>query len=303
MEALQIFLREKNEKAEKYEKEIDSIIEETDSDDEETLKRIRKLIQSLQHEVVGQLKIEIDKGHWGAIWSPKLLAAVKETIDEMTKRYHKELEDFAQKRYSSSIHRVDSTVKAGITIGPNVGKPSEHEVVLAARIKPSLISGYNAAAKEKLGFIISKHILSGNAPQKLIDELSQNIDTRGTPFHNIRYRAEIIARTETSRIRNAAAVRRMLDHADRDPKSNLKAQLIVAKSKTGPCEECTKLWEDAPEGSGVWPLRHKDFPHLPAHVSCRCCMIPYFEEVSPRPRHPKMRNAKLKKVLASKDEK
>jgi len=145
--------------------------------------------------------------------------------------------------------------KGGIPIAYE-GPPIEQAISYAERHCAMLVTQMDVQTKHRLAQVVSEGIKN----KRGVPGLARDI--RGEFRHMRRYRAEMIARTET----NDALSQAFMDRAH-DMKIEGKEWVTAA-----PCEICAEN-----EAEGVVPIDHvfsSGHERPPAHPNCRCALAP-----------------------------
>jgi len=122
-----------------------------------------------------------------------------------------------------------------------------------------LIKGLSEETKKALAFQLREGIIKGESITKLTERVREVID-------DTKWKAERIARTESTRVFNAAAI-------DRYQKAGLKKWKWYAAVDERTCPICGAKHEK------VFSVGD---PTPPAHPNCRCTTLPYFEPEKPK---------------------
>lgn len=145
----------------------------------------------------------------------------------------------------------------GISLGmvPQDALFAMHEHVL------TLAGDVTAELANRIKGEVMRGILSGGSVQKVAKRVvGTGITTKGTPFRKAINRAEVIVRTETTRVFNLSTIERWKPHTE------IVGFQWSAYMDKRTCPECAAL-----DGQ-YWPKGQEQVP--PLHPSCRCCLVP-----------------------------
>ena len=250
--------------------------------------KAQALVAEMQHLLVGRLHVSAnptDSQIWAAHRAKLILHAVNDVVERYSKRFGVLLGKSVEDAYRDGADRTEELTRLSGAAW-NLPAISEHEINIAARYSPDLIRGYDDYAKEKLGDVIKRFTLTGRPPAELMAELAGRIDTRGTPFHSIAYRAEIITRTEMARVAEMGSQARMLDFVQEFPDAGMQQIHLLSERA---CDDCQGAFDASPNGDGVWDVGDDGAPVFPLHPNCLCSMAPYFEGLSRKPERESIR--------------
>ena len=244
--------------------------------------KAQALVQEMQHLLVGRLHVganPTDSQIWAAHRAKLILHAVNDVVERYSKRFGVMLGKSVEDAYRDGAARTEELTRLSGAAW-NLPAISEHEINIAARYSPDLIRGYDDYAKGKLGDVIKRFTLTGRPPAELMAELAGRIDTRGTPFHDVAYRAELITRTEMARVAEMGSQARMLDFVREFPDAGMQQIHLLSERA---CDDCQAAFDASPNGDGVWDVGDEEAPVFPLHPNCLCSMAPYFEGLSRNP--------------------
>ena len=263
---------------ETYQQRIRAIVETAqDALDDSELPRARAIISEMQAMVLGRLhQAGVDNERlWAAHREKLALNAIDTVISDYADRFGKQLGKSLGTAYHSGAGTVDDGVSLVVS---DWAKPtiSTQEIAIAARYKPSLIRGMDEYAHDVIGRAIVTHMRTGRSPGDLMKHLAASITTQGTPFRSVAYRAELITRTEMSRVANMGAQARMLEFSRANPDAGMRQQMILSEDA---CDDCQAVWASAENGDGIWDVGDPDAPELPdsTHANCRCSLGPWLD--------------------------
>ena len=278
---------------------LNDILADSDSVDTESIQRTQDLLNKMQDSVVGRLHRM--QSQYSVRHLTKIKSAVDEIVDSYSNDFDKLLQQLGPKSYDVGLQTVDSIVGL-VGLNAPLSVITKTDVKIAAKIKPALIKGYSDYAKSKIGLYINSSSLTGVSVSEMIGTLSKSIDTRGTPFHSVAYRAEVIARTENSRIKAYSIDARMQQFVKEYPSFGMSQQMVLATTPNGPCELCMDEFDSAPDGDGVWPVGSEAAPELPRHPCCFCNLVPYFAGLSTKSKSPRTIDSDLADAIGNDDE-
>ena len=279
MRRLRLVESPRSEEVRAYQARVKAIVEDSQKALEgHDLDRARQLVADMQTFLLGKLTVantkDTDAGRWDAFRLKGMKAALEHTIEKYGKDFATHLGTATETGYRAGVERTDRVLDvAGAPIGlPGI---SPHEIVIASKYSPDLIRGYDSYAKQIIGDTITKFVRSGRGFTELMSELKGTIDTRGTPFHSVAYRAELITRTEMQRIAEIGSQSRAKQFNDDNPEFQAKQGMLLQGNgrANSPCDECREIYDSAPYPGGLWDIGDPDFPDLPVHPNCLCCSI------------------------------
>ena len=274
MQRLRLVESPRSEEVRAYQAKVKAIVEESQKALEgHDLDRARQLVADMQTFVLGKLAIQntkdTDAGRWDAFRLEGMKAALEHAIDKYSNDFDIHLKGATETGYRAGVERSDRILDVA---GAPIGMPgiSPHEIAIAAMYKPDLIRGYDSYAKEKIGATITKFVRTGRGFTELMGELKGSIDTRGTPFHSVAYRAELITRTEMQRVAEMGSQARAKQFSSEFPEFGAKQGMLLQGSgrANSPCDECREIYDSAPYPGGLWDIGDPDFPDLPVHPNC-----------------------------------
>ena len=129
----------------------------------------------------------------------------------------------------------------------------------------SELDGITDAVAQEVRRELADGLIEGVGSEELAGRLNDRVDAIGMT------RARTLARTETVRAHNEAALARYERHGVEEVETVV--ELLTAEDARV-CEECEALSETGgPNNDGTWPI---DEAHnvLPVHPNCRCTFVP-----------------------------
>lgn len=167
---------------------------------EDGLARVLRTLRALQEDIrltLSGLPSEFDAG-----FLPELQREVSRSIV----RWASAAEETAGSTWADAARRAGEMVtgplrKAGIGIGDVVISDATVRALVDGSI--DLIAGLSASAENGILDSITRGVLGGLSPSGVMAEIGEQLTDPG-PFRAVRFRAEVIMRTETGRIHSVA---------------------------------------------------------------------------------------------------
>jgi hypothetical protein len=281
-----------------YQREIHALIDSSTSLDDEMVKRLKKLIESMRDSVLARTAEVVAKTRtnggfepeWGPYWMSRLLAEYNKSIVQISQQFRQDLTQYVIKSYEIGIDLADKGVDF---VAPDLSKKlppvSFEQMKIASSYPGDMITGMEEKQLEILSKGLSVSMARNQTPGNFMRWLAQNID-KG-PWLSSYARAEVIARTETARVQELARQQRQVQHVRASPAlvGELYQQYIVEPRDKFPCRLCAQYDGNVYDVHGKLYIQGKggcsdpDAPQLPIHPNCRCCLVPWVEGVSPHP--------------------
>jgi SPP1 gp7 family putative phage head morphogenesis protein len=268
-----------------YREELLAILDRADLLDAKAMRQITALVREMQHEVNDRLSFELGRllrgegGSWGVYWLPRLQAAIADVVREIGQRTAEELSGHLADSYALGAEIVDTGLS--VAKGLQVTSPviTARTLSVIAPFSAKLIVAITDSTRETIDKAIRRTVALGEAPDKLMQKLQGHIGTEGTPFRTVAQRAEVIARTELSRVQNLASEARVRSIVQEFPEvvltdNGLKQQYVSVQRGPWPCKIC------APDHGRIFEINDATKPEIPRHPNCRCMYATYFPGVS-----------------------
>ncbi|WP_290597058.1 MULTISPECIES: minor capsid protein [unclassified Archaeoglobus] len=221
----------------------------------EYVKALRKLSESAKREILEVLGTTdaINEATIGEIKQivSKHLAGDKaeEVVAYYTQQFWQRGADFANRQ----LKRYGITIE----IPPHLGILDNETLLQLENLQLDLIKGLSEETKKALAFQLREGIIRGESISELTKRVKEVIN-------DTKWKAERIARTESTRVFNAAAI-------DRYQKAGLKKWKWYAAADERTCPIC---------GAKHDKIFNIGDPTPPAHPNCRCTTLPYFDKES-----------------------
>jgi hypothetical protein len=272
-------------KRQEYREELLAILDRADLLDAKAMRQITALVREMQHEVNDRLSFELGRllrgegGSWGVYWLPRLQAAIADVVREIGQRTAEELSGHLADSYTLGAEIVDTGLS--VAKGLQVTSPviTARTLSVIAPFSAKLIVAITDSTRETIDKAIRRTVALGEAPDKLMQKLTGHIGTEGTPFRTVAQRAEVIARTELSRVQNLASEARVRSIIQEFPEvvltdNGLRQQYVSVQRGPWPCKIC------APDHGRIFEINDSTKPEIPRHPNCRCMYATYFPGVS-----------------------
>ena len=267
------------EQREAYRDAIARSFKAADKLDADAMNAVVKMVEAAQERLLGRFQREIGRGFWAPHYLPKFRAAIDELVDDLAKKYRRDINEFLPKAWDVGLATTDAAIK-GSGLGLSVHHIDPRTAGMAVGVDGSLITGMARDGKKYLGRLVGQHILTSEGPGRLMQTLASDPQTEvGNPWRSVAYRGQIIARTELSFVAGGATQARMEQYAGKFPDVGLKKRLLVAHVGEWPCPICE-------EHEGV-VYEVDEGPATPLHPNCRCHYIsigPGLESAAPNNR-------------------
>jgi hypothetical protein len=268
-----------------YREELLAILDRADILDAKAMRQITALVREMQHEVNDRLSFELGRllrgegGSWGVYWLPRLQAAIADVVREIGQRTAEELSGHLADSYSLGAEIVDTGLS--VAKGLQVTSPviTARTLSVIAPFSAKLIVAITDSTRETIDKAIRRTVALGEAPDKLMQKLQGHIGTEGTPFRTVAQRAEVIARTELSRVQGLASEARLRSISQEFPELNvigggLKQQFATVQRGPYPCKICR------PYHGKIFDMLDAEKPIPPLHPQCRCVLLYHAPGVS-----------------------
>lgn len=273
------------EKRRDYREELLDILDRADILDARAMQSIQQLIREMQYGVTDRIQFELDRAlmggasSWGLWWIPRLQSAIADVVREMSERTAGALSTGLADAYGIGAEIVDIGLRAAKGLEITAPVITARTLSVVAPFSAQLITAINDSTRETIDKAIRRTVALGESPDKLMRTLRGHIGTEGTPFRTVAQRAEMIARTELSRVQGLASEARMQSISREFPELNaigggLKQQFITVQRGPYPCKIC------APHHGKIFDFTDSQKPLPPLHPACRCYLAFYAPGVS-----------------------
>jgi len=236
----------------------------------------QKFADSIQKDLAKQLrqakKLEGKSGnpHWGVFWIPQVSATLTRSMSDIEEKFATDLRKIAPEFYKtgdilgSLVHR---------TLKVKVAKIPEGLIEIGAHFDAGLISGAGKRERAAISKEIAKSVVLGEPLEALIDRVEGKLKNSGR-WESTRFRAEVIARTETARIQELAQQLRSEQLAAQYPDIKFYRKFLVQDIGDYPCPRCSPYRDKIYDLRGMG-LNGELAPTVPVHPNCRCALVPY----------------------------
>ena len=298
-----------------YQSQIKAIMADSDALDSKVQNEVRQLIEEMREKIL--LRITEVQGRiaavggvepaWGPFWVSRLVSDFNQIIIMVSQKFRKNLGGYTIKAYEIGRGMADKGLEFALP-GVDLSDPELVKVLpnldidgvkLAASFPGDLITNMEekqlAAVTKKVSLAVSL----GKSPGELIADLSGSINQG--PWLETKYRAEVIARTETARVQELGRQSRDKQIRRAFPGMQLYQQWLTYPIRQWPCKKCAQYDGNVYDGDGRLYIKAPgksaeiDIPYLPLHPNCRCSLIPWAPGVSKNPITPEEKTAEERK--------
>ena len=236
----------------------------------------QKFADSVQKDLAKQLraakKLEGKLGapQWGTFWIPQVSAALTRSMQDIENKFADDLRKIAPEFYKtgdilgSLVHR---------TLKVKVAKIPEGLIEIGSHFDAGLITGMGKRERAAISKQIATSVVLGEPLEALIDRVEGNLKDSGR-WKDTRFRAEVIARTETARIQELAQQLRSETLAAEHPEIKFYRKFLVQDIGDYPCPRCSPYRDKIYDLRGIG-LDGSQAPTVPVHPNCRCALVPY----------------------------
>lgn len=268
-----------------YREELLDILDRADVLDARAIASIQSLVRDMQYRVNDRIQSELDKvlqglsSGFGLWWLPRLQSAIDEVVRDMATRTAGELSTHLADAYGIGAEIVDTGLRAAK--GLEITSPiiTARTLSIIAPFSAQLITAIDDSTRETIDRAIRRTVALGESPDVLMRKLRGHIGTEGTPFRSVAYRAELITRTELSRVQNLASEARVRQVVQEFPEvtdgaNGIKQQYVAVQRGEYPCKIC------APDHGRIFEINDVSKPEIPRHPNCRCMYATFFPGLS-----------------------
>lgn len=279
------FIRENTfDKKDRYREALLEILDRADILDAKAILAIRALVRDLQYQVTDRMTQELGRvlqgeGTFGLWWIQRIQNALFEVVAEMSERTSGELSKHLVDAYKIGAEVVDTgaTVAKGIEITSPI--ITARTLTVVAPFSAQLITAITDSTRDTIDKAIRRSVLLGESPYDLMTKIRGHIGTEGTPFRSVAYRAEMITRTELSRVQNLASEARTRQLVQEFPEIlggdyNVKQQYVAVQRGIYPCKIC------APDHGKIFEINDPNKPEIPRHPLCFCKYVNHYPGIS-----------------------
>lgn len=245
--------------------------------DVRVLETSQKFADSIQKDLAKQLRqakrLEGKSGNpqWGTFWIPQVSQELTRSMRDIEERFEVDLRKLAPEFYKvgdilgSLVHK---------TLKVKVPKLPEGLIEIGSHFDAGLIKGMGKRERAAISKEIAKSVVLGEPLDVLIDKVEGRLKSPGR-FESTRFRAEVIARTETARIQELAQQLRSERLAAEFPDIKFYRRFVVQYIGEYPCSICS------PYSNKIYDLQGRELngdsraPVVPVHPNCRCMLVPY----------------------------
>lgn len=288
-----ILLENIGDKKDAYNIFLRELLRRSDILDAQAIVSIRSLLGDMQKTVTARISTEMAKGgafetdadgkaqNWGLWWSSRLIDSVSEVVNKMSAEAGDLLGEYLLRSWTLGSDLVDGTIKA---IAPSVSilapKVSAVTLKILAPFSAQLITRINEETRAEIDKALRVSIALGESPFVLMKKLETRLTGKPSPFKSVAYRAEVITRTEVSRVHNLGRTARTEQAAAEYPElvrgpNRMMYKFVSVKRGEYPCEVCEPL------NGKTWEIDDPDVPRPPMHPNCRCVIINSFNGITP----------------------
>lgn len=236
----------------------------------------QKFADSVQKDLARQLraakKLEGKLGapQWGTFWIPQVSAALTSSMADIEDKFNEDLRKIAPEFYKTGdilgalVHK---------TLKVKVAKIPEGLIEIGSHFDAGLITGMGKRERAAISKQIATSVVLGEPLEALIDRVEGKLKSQGS-FQSTRFRAEVIARTETARIQELAQQLRSERLAAEYPDIKFYRKFLVQDIGDFPCPRCNPYRDKIYDLRGIG-LDGSQAPAVPVHPNCRCALVPY----------------------------
>lgn len=267
-----------------YREKLLDILDRADVLDARAMVAIQSLVREMQGHVNDRVQGELDKvlqglgGSWGLWWIPRLQRAIDDVVREMAQRTAGELALGLADSYHLGAEIVDTGLRAAKGLEITSPVITARTLSVVAPFSAKLIVAIEDSTRDTIDKAIRRTVALGEPSDKLMRTLRGHIGTEGTPFRSVALRAEMIARTELSRVQGLASEARMQSISREFPEvgigGGLAQQFVTVQRGPYPCKIC------APHHGKIYELNDPNKPLPPLHPACRCALLAHFRGIS-----------------------
>lgn len=252
-----------------YRRKLRTILDRSDALDDHGIAQARELLRQLQEAVIGRIHTTIGQTEWTQFYLPRLLSALEGVAGAFADRYGQELTDLLPHSFQVGTDLVDEGL-SGLGFQAQLPAIDRTSVEVLSQFSPDLVKGLEATTMDSLKKTLSLSLAQGDSLDALMQKLRKDVTLQDSPFKSVRYRTEIIARTEISRVQGLASQARM-EQVQTHPGLKVRKQFLSAHIGEYPCPQCAEY-----DGK-VFDVDDPNAPEVPVHPNCRCVFAPSVE--------------------------
>lgn len=284
-------LEASQEEQDEYRRKLERILAQSDNLDDQAVANAIEVIRRLQAAIVLEIQQADNENRYNVFYLRHLQAEVQRLSREMARQYSREVGEFLEPAWeagekAAAVGETEAAAQAEAASAEISGTlsvaPLPHitpaDLGIQTEFSADLITGLEETARETISQEIVVAVQTGRSPAELIRKLSQKIEEG--PFRTVEQRAEVIARTEMSRLHSLGFEKRTMQIEAAYPDSGMLVHLLVAEVNGWPCRRCRGVFAQGP-----WKVSDPSKPSIPIHPNCRCRLIGYFPGITNIP-HP-----------------
>lgn len=230
-------------KQKRYQQKLVKLLQDSDNLDARVIRNTEKLIRQMRAEILTKT-VEAQSASmsgvepgWGPYWHEKLRTSYNGVLEDLGSQFNKDLSKYSIEAVENGGKIADDGLKfaaPGLNFLTNRLDPET--VKIASSFSADLITGMKRYQLEDINKQIALSANMREGPAELINRLAVNIDQG--PWKAVRYRAEVIARTEIARVQELGRQQRSQQLARANPTITFYEQVLVAPILIWPCRRC-----------------------------------------------------------------
>lgn len=280
-------------KQKRYQQKLVKLLEQSDNLDARVIRNTEKLIRQMRAEILTKT-VEAQSASmsgvepgWGAYWHEKLRTAYNGVLDDLGDQFSKDLSKYSIQAVENGAQIADDGLRfAAPSLNFLANRLDPETVKISSSFSADLITNMKRSQLDDINKQIALSANMREGPSELINRLAPEINQG--PWKAVKYRAEVIARTEIARVQELGRTLRSRQLQRANPTITLYEQVLVAPILIWPCKRC-----DQYDGN-VYTLDGQPYiigkgkkdgpcPEYPIHPNCRCTKVPYVAGFSPEP--------------------